>query len=301
VIPHPKRFVRHWNSAFSRGVGYEPHLRSPFFDVGDVRGNVIDFSPKTRSPSAQHPEALLPAGLAQLALGWWERLLAGDPTAGGEFDRTCELLARRGVMIGESLVWHHDVRDHKYGIEPPWISALAQGEAGAVFARAYIRSGDDEHARLARSAIRPLLGTAGPTVVAHTEHGPALEECPSEPPSLILNGWVYALCGLRDVAVALSDGEAEGMLNTSTATLRMTLPRYDVGWWTRYSLYPHTLPDLAKPFYHRLHIELMDMLHELTGHDEFRAYATRWRRYDTALRRGAAISQKALFVATGYR
>ena len=296
-----RTLVRHFNSAFSRGVGYEPHRRSRFLAVDRVCGNVIDFAPKTHSSSAARPEELLPAGLAQLALGWWERLLAGDEGAGAEFDRVCGLLEKRSVVVGDCRLWYHEVRDHKYRIEPPWISALAQGEAGAVFARAYIRSGVDEHAELARSAIRPLLQVAGPTVVAETEHGPAFEECPSSPPSLILNGWIYALAGLRDVALALPDPEAEAMLNASLTTLRRTLPRFDVGWWTRYSLYPHTLPDLAKPFYHRLHVELLETLHELTGYDDLRDWAARWRRYDRALLRGAAVSQKVLFVATGYR
>jgi hypothetical protein len=193
------------------------------------------------------------------------------------------------------------VRDHKYGNEPPWISALAQGEAASVYVRAHQLDGDERAAELALMAARPLLRGDGPTVIAQTEHGPALEESTSTPSSLILNGWIYALWGLWDVAVGLSSPEAERMLEQTVGTLRKTLPRYDVGWWTRYSLYPHLLPDLAKPFYHRLHIDQMEILYRLTGHPEFREYASRWRRYDRAPLRVAAIAQKALFVATGYR
>jgi hypothetical protein len=78
------------------------------------------------------------------------------------------------------------------------------------------------------------------------------------------------------------------------------LDQYDVGWWTRYSLYPHLLPDLAKPFYHRLHIDQVEVLYRLTGFEEFRSAARRWRGYDNHVYRIAAIAQKAMFVATRY-
>src|SRR5262249_16228449 len=108
------------------------------------------------------------------------------------------------------------------------------------------------------------------------------------------------LWGLWDVAVGLDDGPARAMYEASLACLRRKLDEYDVGWWTRYSLYPHRLADLAKPFYHRLHIDQVEVLFRLTGFEEFQAAGRRWRAYDTPLHRLASISQKALFVATRY-
>ena len=90
------------------------------------------------------------------------------------------------------------------------------------------------------------------------------------------------------------------MLAASTDCLLATLPRYDIGWWTKYSLYPHRLPDFAKPFYHRLRVDQLDAMQHLTGIGEFGATATRWRGYDTPTRRVAAVAQKAAFVASGY-
>jgi hypothetical protein len=293
--------MRHWNSAFSRGVGYEPHLPGRFFDGVRVAGYFIDFRPKTMAVSARDPLELLPAGLAQLALGWWERLLAGEEGASEEFDRLCRLLEQNAVEESGSYLWPYQMRDRKYGTEPPWISALAQAEAASVFVRSFLRGGRDRHAELALGAIRPLLEVVEPTVVALTPSGPGLEECPSDPPSLILNGWIYALWGLWDISVGLESSPAQEMLEASTACLRRTLPAYDVGWWSRYSLYPHLLPDLAKPFYHRLHITQLEILYRLTGYEEFHAFAQRWRRYDRWSLRATAVAQKVVFVASGYR
>jgi hypothetical protein len=72
---------------------------------------------------------------------------------------------------------------------------------------------------------------------------------------------------------------------------------YDVGWWSRYSLYPHRLPDLAKPFYHRLHVHQLEVTARLVGEAELAETARRWAAYDTAPKRVGAIAQKALFVA----
>lgn len=293
--------VRHVRSAFSRGVGYERTPPGAYVDTTGVRGYYFDFSAKTTSPSAADPSRLLPAGLAQLALGWWERGLAGERGAFERFREVCNALASSAVEDGEALVWLYRVADRKYHVPPPTISSLSQAQAASVLVRRHLLDGDPLHAELARRAARPLLQDAAPTVVARLAEGPALEESPSDPPSLILNGWIYALWGLRDLALGLGDGEAAEMLKGSTDCLTRALPRYDAGWWSRYSLYPHRLPDLAKLFYHRLHVDQLEVMYLLTSNEAFRATAERWRRYDTPVHRIRLVVQKARFVASGYR
>ena len=91
------------------------------------------------------------------------------------------------------------------------------------------------------------------------------------------------------------------MYENVVTSLLATIPRYDVGWWSRYSLYPHRIRDLAKLFYHRLHVDQLDVMERLTGESAFGALAQRWRGYDTARHRTALVAQKAAFVASGYR
>jgi heparosan-N-sulfate-glucuronate 5-epimerase len=296
-----RTLLRHWNSAFSRGLGYESTPPGVLMAEEQIRGYYIDFRAKTQSAFASNPRAQLPTTIAQLALGWWERHLSRDPVGRSEFGRMCHLLRDTAVRDGDCALWLHSFTDPKYGIEPPWISALTQAQAASVFVRAHLLDGHDEDAELAVAAIQPLLRRDGWSVVADTERGPALEEGPSSPPSLILNGWIYALWGLRDVSVGLGHRDAGEMLSASSECLVQSLPRYDVGWWTRYSLYPHLLPDLAKPFYHRLHVWQAEIMYRITGEDSFRAAAARWLAYDQPIRRARLIAQKAAFVATGYR
>jgi heparosan-N-sulfate-glucuronate 5-epimerase len=283
-------------TALARGPGYEPQPPGSFFDPHSVRGYFVDLRAKTTAESARDTASLGPAALAQLALGWWDRAEAGDRGALAAFEQTARLLETRAERAADGLRWPYLVPVPKYGLRAPWYSAMAQGQAASVFVRAHLSTHDDRHRGLAEAAIRPLLAETDTDLVSIEAEGPVLEEAPSDPRSHILNGWIYALWGLWDVAVAFDDDEAARRFEASAACLASLLDRYDAGWWTRYSLYPHRLDDLAKPFYHALHATQADVLHTLTERPEFARAARRWRRYDTLPRRGRALAQKAAFV-----
>jgi heparosan-N-sulfate-glucuronate 5-epimerase len=289
-----------WSSALSRGPGYEPHPRGRAFSADAIRGYFLDYRAKTNSAATRTPERLTPAGLAQLALGWWERSLDGDALAGPAFEEAARRLLSRAEETDGALKWAYEMCVPKFGLEPPWRSALAQGQAASVFVRMHLSTGDDAWAGSARAAVAPLLELSG-ELVCSTPEGPILEEAPSIPSSHILNGWISALFGVLDVAIALDDARASHIFATSTEALRRHLGAYDTGWWTRYSLYPHPVEDLAKPIYHRLHADQIDMLHRVTGIQAFQEAAVRWRSYDRALPRMGAIAQKSLFVVVDGR
>ena len=118
------------------------------------------------------------------------------------------------------------------------------------------------------------------------------------PPAHILNGWIFGLWGVRDVSVALGDARAEQLAAETTECLAASLALFDTGWWTRYSLFPHLLTDLAKPFYHRLHIVQMEVMNTVTGAPEFESAALRWRAYDRRVATVAAVASKAPFAIT---
>ena len=291
---------RHVNSALSRGVGYEPLPPGLFFDNDAVRGYYIDFRSKILSPDADSPSELLPGDLAQLALGWWERGLAGESGAFETFEHLCTLLEKSAEAADDGLRWAYDVAVPKFKILPPTYSAMAQGQIASVFVRAYLHGSNPRHAEIALAAIESLVTEKGSELVTLTPLGPVLEESEGTPGSHILNGWIFSLWGLWDVALGLGDERARATYDASLNCLRQMVDEYDVGWWTKYCLYPFRLPDLAKPFYHRLHIDQMDVLYRLTGFDEFRDAAERWRRYNTTPRRMAALAQKVAFVAMRY-
>jgi hypothetical protein len=289
-----------WHSGVSRGAGYERVPSGANFETGALRGYYLDYGEKTRSPAAAAPEGLATIGVIQLALGWWEASL-GEPGPPAErFLAACELALARADRRGPTLRWQQTITVAKFGLRPPWSSALVQAQAASIFLRAHVLTGDERWAAAARGAVAPLLESRGDLVTA-TAHGPILEEAPSIPASHILNGWISALFGLWEVALALDDARVRAVFEASVEALRAHLPAYDTGWWTRYCLYPFPVEDLAKPIYHRVHADQAAALHRLTGIADFGAAADRWRAYDHPAAVAAALAHKALFVAVDGR
>jgi hypothetical protein len=285
------------NAAFSRGAGYEPVPAGRAFDDTSVRGYYIDYSAKTDSPLFADPGRLTAVDAVQLGLGWYERELAGDTAARARFIEVCADVERRAEVAAGEARWPTHYDNPKYRLTAPWCSALAQGQAASLFVRAHVATGEDRYAELALSAARPLLAESGTDLVTHTGTGTILQEYPSDPPSHVLNGWISALWGVWDVRLALEDARAADVLDSTLACLRATLPAYDTGWWSRYSLYPLALQDLAKPIYHSFHVAQLRVLHQLTGHADIGAMAERWAGYDRPALRTLALAQKGVFTA----
>jgi hypothetical protein len=288
---------RSYGSALSHGTGYESLPLGPSAKTDAVAGYFVDF----RAKIASHPESPTafrePTDLAQYALAWWERHELGDAEAAGEFERLCALIQSVGEHRDGWTLWPFTEDVPKYNMSAPWYSAMAQGQLASVLVRGQKLLGD-HYGDLALRALEPLLSdNQSLGLVRQTAAGPILEEgAPCDPPSSILNGWVFALWGLWDAATALGDERSRSLYEKTIACLEKTLPAYDVGWWTKYSVFPHPIVDLAKPFYHRLHIVQADALAALTGENDFERAARRWEGYDRRAAAMAAVASKAPFI-----
>jgi heparosan-N-sulfate-glucuronate 5-epimerase len=282
---------------FSRGPGYEPQPPGLLFEPDRVAGYFVDFRSKTYAKAAREPASLLPVDLAQLALGWYERMLFGEAQATRHFENACRLLLAQAEESGDALLWPHVLTIPKYGLSGRWYAGMAQGQAASVFVRAYLHGRQPEYEAAALRALEPLLRRDS-RFVTTTPSGPILEEAEASRPSHILNGWIFSMWGLWDVRVGLDESSVGSLLDETIACLRARLAEYDVGWWTRYSLFPHPLPDLAKPFYHRLHVDQMAVLHRLTGISEFGSASRRWAAYDSVYARSLAVAHKIPFKLT---
>jgi hypothetical protein len=212
--------------------------------------------------------------VAQLGLGAWQ--LAPDDA------RWLEVVRYVAGWLSSEL----DVRGriaylfpmpHTYRLEPPWYSGLAQGEAASLLVRAARPLDEpvllDAAVRAIESLLDDELG-----LVRETPAGPILQEYPTSPPSDVLNGWIFALWGLYDVASATGDERAGDAFERGVQTLAHMLPAYDIGFgWSRYDLVPRRVPNIASPFYHRLHIEQLRALARLAPeHAIFGVTADRW-------------------------
>jgi heparosan-N-sulfate-glucuronate 5-epimerase len=263
-----------------------PQLMAPFVPGDPQSGYYNDLREKGLEHGGS-PEALAaaqrltasrqranPVTVAQLGLGAWQ-LAPGEEQWLEVVRHTADWL--RSKLDEHGRIAYLFAMPHTYRLDPPWYSALAQGEAASLLVRAS-RSLDepaflDDAVRAVESLIDDELG-----LVRKTPAGPILQEYPTSPPSDVLNGWIFALWGLYDVAAVAGDDRARDSFGQGTATLAHVLPAYDIGFgWSRYDLSPRRIPNIASPFYHRLHVEQLRALALLApDHATFETTAERW-------------------------
>lgn len=296
---------------------YRPPQPEAAFTPGDVQGgyynDLRDVARQYGSAGeaagwlellARRREQALPVTLLQLGLGAWQ--LASD--GGEEWQQVVRAAASWAVvdMDGHGRFAHHQPMPHTYDLEPPWHSAMAQGQGVSLLVRAAAVLGDESLAREALRAAAPLVDPAL-GLVAATDDGPVLQEYPTTPPAHVLNGWMWALWGLFDASLldgdaARSAGEA---FDEGAAALAARIGLYDAGrGWSRYDLYPHPVVHVASPFYHRLHIAQLRATATLVEHrgattptsGVMRAAADRWQEgFDRRTTRYAAVARKVGF------
>lgn len=241
-------------------------------------GYYCDFTHKA-DPSQYAPGAWLavvldggpwesPMMVAQSALGFWERMLDGEPDADERFLACADWLLRNGDDDGRhGLEWRHGMPVPKYELAPDWLSGMTQGEAISVLLRAHALSGEERFLDGALRAFGPFRADVRDGGVTREIDGAlVLEEYPTTAPTAVLNGWIFGLLGLHELRIASGEREVEELFQRTWSGLLQLLPRYDIGWWSLYSLRDHGRPDLAKPFYQRLHPVLVDGV-DLAQHD----------------------------------
>lgn len=230
--------------------------------------------------------------VAQAALGAWQLRADGDPGAEDQFLALARRLRAGGERRGAGLAWPIAVPVEKYALRPGWVSAMGQGEVVSVFLRAQALTSDIAWRDAARAAFAPLkVPVAEGGVQREWQGALVLEEYPTPEPTAVLNGWIFALAGAWELG---DDGR--DVFHRSVDGLLTLLSRYDVGWWSLYSLRSHgARPDLAKPFYQRLHPVLLDALGRVVDDPRLPATAARWRAQLTTVSVARAAGDKLAF------
>jgi hypothetical protein len=114
------------------------------------------------------------------------------------------------------------------------------------------------------------------TVVPSLDRHLVLEEYQTERPAGVLDGWTSASSAFTSSVTSPATSVPAHFSMPVCPVLLALLPRYDVGWWSRYGLPDHRRPDLAKPFYHPLHSLLLDALNPVRPDTRLHETARRW-------------------------
>jgi heparosan-N-sulfate-glucuronate 5-epimerase len=280
---------------------------------GELGGYHIDFSLKPESDPSWPPtwvvgeargrdilEVATVQWIAQWGLGCFERHLSqpDGPWLDAALQASAFLWERQergGPLAG---AWFNGrPMAHTFRLDPPWISGMAQGEAASLLARAYSVTDDERFRDAALLALGPFrVPTERGGVRATLGDGFFLEEYPTQPASCVLNGGIFALWGLHDVAVGLDDEAAKREFADGVDTLAANIHRWDTGSWSRYDLFPFRIPNVASGAYHVLHMNQLRAMQRIAPRPQFPPTVERFEAYlGSRSKRLAAFARKAAF------
>lgn len=177
---------------------------------------------------------------------------------------------------------NQDVNIGSKVLEGPWCSALSQGLGISVLVRAHKQTGSEEFLTAARKALIPFTkSVANNGVRTENDFGICYEEYPLEENSThVLNGFIYALFGLNDLANYDHSELAQSLLEDGLNGLKNSMDLYDTGSWTRYSLNEESNLknhyNYASPWYQKLHVNQMKAISYISKEEIFQKYAEKF-------------------------
>jgi heparosan-N-sulfate-glucuronate 5-epimerase len=242
-----------------------------------------------------------PIAIAQWGLGNYNLgRRTGDAERIQKYRRAADWLVENLELNGHGLfVWNHHFNwEYRDTLKAPWYSGLAQGQGISLLVRAHRETGRATYLDAARSAFQSFLHSVENGGVVFTdEHGDVwFEEYIVHPPTHILNGFIWAAWGVYDYWLATRDANARQLFDSAVITLRKNLPKYDFGFWSLYEQSGTRIKMVASPFYHRLHIVQLRIMHQLTGEESFLRFAEQWERYShNRAYRTRALCYKSVF------
>lgn len=298
------RIIKGTPNIFGTESSFNPPIGHNWSPGEMPRGYYIDFRDKARTPAwppwQQPRREQFGVAYAQWGLGAFERYLDNE----GEEWLAAARVAGKYVMscleIGGRLdgAWLHlRSMPHTFPLAAPWISAMAQGECASLLIRLALETGEEEFADAAARALKTMrLPVAEGGTLTEIDGIPVLEEYPTPRPSAVLNGAIFALWGLYDIGIGLDDDDAMQFFEEASSGLAALVGRYDLGWWSRYDLYPHPRPNVATPAYHLLHIRQLTALAALAPRPQWQPVIERFESYrETPANRRRAFAEKVAF------
>lgn len=170
-------------------------------------------------------------------------------------------------------------------LEAGWSSAMGQGQGMSLLVRAYYLTNDMKYLDSAELAVDSLKIDVSKGGLTRTFDGHMyFEEYPTNPPSYALNGFMFTLLGLYDLSYIKPDSEAAKLYDEGMKTLKMVLPKYDLG-EKRISIYhlghitkePRSIH--TSSFYHMVHIIQLKALDSVSPDSILKKYCNLWKSY----------------------
>ena len=280
--------------SFAGKANYTGHFDSSGIPMLDYRGRIgLQYNP---------------IAVAQWGLGNYDLFKqTGEPLRLDRATLAAGWLVRELAPNTHGLpVWaHHFNWSYRDELRAPWHSGLAQGQGISLLTRVYAETGDKRYAQAANTAFEAMdtvIDEGGVKFIDNADDVWIEEYIVAPPPTHILNGFIWALWGVRDHHLTFDDKRSGDLWRAGVLTVARNLQRFDDGAWSLYDLSSTGwLKMVASSFYHRLHIVQLRVMFNLTGMDVFENYADRWEAYAARRRnRVTSLARKTAFKLLKY-
>lgn len=255
------------------GKQFEPTCLKGYFN--DLTEKVLkqqEFVDHLSIPTVKTEKGLIvfPVAVFQYALACYDLYLSMNETKYlDEFKLLADWTLSNQLDKGQYNNFENEIEQRRY-------SAMAQGEATSVLVRAFGVTQDEKYMLAAKKAISFMLkDVKNGGVSSKDDNGLILYEYVDQPP--VLNGWIFASYGLRDIYLATGDKHYQDLFIESVNEIKYIMPKYDSGYWSKYD----SDKRIASPFYHNLHIAQLQALFMTTEDDFFRNYAEKFKNYQS--------------------
>jgi glycosyltransferase involved in cell wall biosynthesis len=251
-------------------------------------------------PFQMHPAGYHPTNIAQYALSQWNQYLAtNDERHRQNFLTQAHWLVEHEICISNGAGgW--PISSSHLGVrgESPWLSALTQGQALSVLARAYQLTQEEVFLEVARRAVRTFQRDIldGGVITPIGEEGIFFEEVAVYPAIHILSGFIFALFGLYDYVALTDDGLIKQCIEHGLKTMHDLLEEFDADFWVRTDLLHR---QLATPDQLDLQITLLESLTIYSGCEHCLTLTSRWRNYRCRLRSRLRYLITSRFISLG--
>ena len=218
-----------------------------------------------------------------LFIAWWglvnlDKFLLDDDKDGlQEFLTQVNWLAANAVeREGDQVVWpcYFYWQEGLARLSSPWISAMYNGVVISALVRAYRITKEEKLLDLCERGTRIFELPIGKGGVRTVEGDVALyEEYPIYPLPRVLDGFLFSLLGLYDLAMQTGSDRVRRLFDDGVTGAKHMLSSWDYrGKWSWYGTHGYLCP----PHYHKLNGLLLLILAELTKDRQLAEAGARW-------------------------
>jgi len=178
--------------------------------------------------------------------------------------------------VGKYYLWQYcfDLQFNKYNFPAPWASGMAQGLVLDVVGKAYKITGDKKYVKAGEFILNSFKVPWNEGGVTDTdEHGNWYLEVAATNKLHILNGFLFTLDSIHNYYEVTHNPKAQRLFMAGVNEAKSHLQQYDLGYWSNYSL---LAGDRASYGYHKIHVDLLKKLYDITNVPEFKTYADKF-------------------------